>query len=334
MKKVICLLLLCSQLHSQCEECFIIRGDANCDGSVNIADVLAIAGGTWSNGDAADVNDDGAVNVTDSVYLSAFLFQGGPAPPCPGLEGGRDCTQDVLELCCSPPLNLSEWPLPNKAIGGVLFGTPVWGEQNTLTVIPYNNGDNQLFRVTVINPVSCDHHETWDIAYMPWSVTDAQGFTRKRLRTGVQKVKLLFRADPIFYRGAVCQVGQIYCDGRNFLLMQLNPLRLRITVSGGQSFEVTYYDQRTLTYVRYPSGGQCALSGPSVKSDPLSVDLDITEQLEGLGIDDCSVKYITKVEAFDVSFIFSRDGGDDIATFEAITADIKAEVRYDWCYCP
>lgn len=29
-----------------------------------------------------DVNGDGTINVTDGVYLSSFLFQGGPPPPC------------------------------------------------------------------------------------------------------------------------------------------------------------------------------------------------------------------------------------------------------------
>lgn len=29
-----------------------------------------------------DVNDNGVINITDAIYLSNYLFQGGPQPPC------------------------------------------------------------------------------------------------------------------------------------------------------------------------------------------------------------------------------------------------------------
>jgi hypothetical protein len=63
-------------------------GDANNDGSIDVADVLFLVnylflGGSgpdpWENGDA---NCDGEIDVEDIVFLITYLFQGGAAP-CP-----------------------------------------------------------------------------------------------------------------------------------------------------------------------------------------------------------------------------------------------------------
>ena len=66
-----------------------IRGDANSDGLVNIADgvTILLAGfgqvGTQCQR-AHDVNGDGVVTaVADAVWLFSFIFQGGPPPPGP-----------------------------------------------------------------------------------------------------------------------------------------------------------------------------------------------------------------------------------------------------------
>lgn len=67
-----------------------VRGDANVDGSVNLADAFAILNALFIWGsfhylaceDAADANDDGAVNITDAVFTLNHLFIGGrPIPP-------------------------------------------------------------------------------------------------------------------------------------------------------------------------------------------------------------------------------------------------------------
>lgn len=79
-----------------------VRGDANADGDVNIADPIAVLNCLFRGGPcptcrkAADANDDAAVNLTDSVYTLMFLFRGGAAPPSPfpscGLGTGTlDC---------------------------------------------------------------------------------------------------------------------------------------------------------------------------------------------------------------------------------------------------
>lgn len=79
-----------------------IRGDANCDGTVNTADIafitayIAGAGSAPVNPDASDVNDDGVIHVGDAIYLSNFLFSGG-APPLPPFPApGQDPTPDGL----------------------------------------------------------------------------------------------------------------------------------------------------------------------------------------------------------------------------------------------
>lgn len=66
------------------------RGDANNDKSVNNTDVIFISNYLYNGGptppcmNQADVNDDGAVNGSDPVYLSNWLFSDGPPPPAPG----------------------------------------------------------------------------------------------------------------------------------------------------------------------------------------------------------------------------------------------------------
>lgn len=73
------------------EHNIVKRGDSNNDGTVNGADVSHLGNYLWTqDGPAppclnqADVNDDGAIDLSDQIYLLAWLFQGGPAPPFPG----------------------------------------------------------------------------------------------------------------------------------------------------------------------------------------------------------------------------------------------------------
>ena len=88
-----------------------IRGDANIDRAVNIADALKILGTLFSGGtpfscmDAADVNDDGAVNIGDAAKLLIVLFQGGDMPRGTVLgEPERDATRDRLDCAFYPRL--------------------------------------------------------------------------------------------------------------------------------------------------------------------------------------------------------------------------------------
>ena len=67
------------------------RGDANLDGTFNIADAIRILDalfGTPSTplgcDDAGDANDDGTLNIADAISALGSLFSGNPPPPAPG----------------------------------------------------------------------------------------------------------------------------------------------------------------------------------------------------------------------------------------------------------
>jgi hypothetical protein len=65
-----------------------IRGDANGDGEINIADVTYLINYLFAEGSApdplwvGDANCDGVVNIADVTYLVNYLFIGGPPPGC------------------------------------------------------------------------------------------------------------------------------------------------------------------------------------------------------------------------------------------------------------
>ena len=83
---------------SRKSEEFFIRGDANGDGEVNIADLSYLANYLCQDGpapdplDAGDVNDDENVSCKDILYLADFLFRNGTMPPPPYPEPGPDPT--------------------------------------------------------------------------------------------------------------------------------------------------------------------------------------------------------------------------------------------------
>ena len=66
-----------------------IRGDANADGLINIADAVYLLNYLFTGGPApeplaaGDANCDGKVDIADVVYLVNYLFLGGPPPGCP-----------------------------------------------------------------------------------------------------------------------------------------------------------------------------------------------------------------------------------------------------------
>ncbi|MGQ9592611.1 MAG: hypothetical protein ACUVYA_20215 [Planctomycetota bacterium] len=66
-----------------------IRGDANADGVLTVADAIAtlrslFLGGEWPGClGSADANGDEGVDIADAVFSLLFLFGGGAAPPAP-----------------------------------------------------------------------------------------------------------------------------------------------------------------------------------------------------------------------------------------------------------
>lgn len=79
-----------------------LRGDANEDLNVNVADAvfiltyLFLQGSSGSCLDAMDVNDSGSVNIADGIRLLEFLFVSGDPPEAPWPSPGEDPTPDSL----------------------------------------------------------------------------------------------------------------------------------------------------------------------------------------------------------------------------------------------
>jgi subtilisin family serine protease len=65
----------------------VLRGDANGDGAINTGDPVYLIAYIFKGGPAppsvyqGDANADGQVNVADAVYLIYYIFKGGPPPP-------------------------------------------------------------------------------------------------------------------------------------------------------------------------------------------------------------------------------------------------------------
>jgi hypothetical protein len=85
-----------------------IRGDGNNDGSMDIADVVAMLAQIFGSApqadclDAMDANDSGQLDIADPVYLLNYLFGVGPIPPpSPYPDCGEDPTTSDALLCSS-----------------------------------------------------------------------------------------------------------------------------------------------------------------------------------------------------------------------------------------
>lgn len=103
MRKVICALCLCAVGVIQAgvidDSDIWKRGDANHSGGVNIADAIYINAFLFQGGPAppcmneADANDDAHLDGSDAAYLINWLFGGGSAPPAPG-SYNTTCTHE------------------------------------------------------------------------------------------------------------------------------------------------------------------------------------------------------------------------------------------------
>ncbi len=85
------------------------RGDANADGSMNIADAIFVLSYLFADGpappclEAAETNDDNLMDLADGVYVLQHLFVSAPPPPTPFPECGVDATNGALPCRRFPP---------------------------------------------------------------------------------------------------------------------------------------------------------------------------------------------------------------------------------------
>ncbi len=90
-----------------------IRGDANGDGVINIADVIFDLNVLFSQEsgnchDARDANDDGSNDIADTIFILDFLFSvTGNSPSAPWSDCGTDPTTDALD-CTGPVTSCPE----------------------------------------------------------------------------------------------------------------------------------------------------------------------------------------------------------------------------------
>lgn len=79
-----------------------IRGDANRDGTVNLADPIFVLDELFGQGnpsscpDASDANDDGRLDIADPIAMLDLLFKEDHFLPPPMSSPGADATGDVL----------------------------------------------------------------------------------------------------------------------------------------------------------------------------------------------------------------------------------------------
>ncbi len=105
------------------------RGDVNCDGSIDVGDVVHLINCLFISGpcpippELGDVNCDGVVDIGDVVYLINYLFFGGP-PPCEGkgalsLRSGLELYKDKApaQVGLSSP-SLSKEGIVNVSVFG------------------------------------------------------------------------------------------------------------------------------------------------------------------------------------------------------------------------
>jgi hypothetical protein len=79
-----------------------IRGDANGDKSIDLTDARVTLSFLFLGEhaphclDASDFNDDGILNISDPIATLLFKFLGGPPPPTPWPDAGKDPTSDAM----------------------------------------------------------------------------------------------------------------------------------------------------------------------------------------------------------------------------------------------
>jgi hypothetical protein len=192
--------------------CLFVRGDANCDGSVNMTDCVTIMD-CYQNGncpgrlDAADVNDDGVVNQDDWQYLLTYLFDiGSLAPQAPFPDPGYDCTADNLDPICSTRVgalnderrpdidclnvvdvddSVTNWDRP--ANGG-LGGTDITCFMNDWADIFHQNKREEC------EPGFGTRQNTWDARFFLWS-GNSKIFSPPKLLLGVQEIDVWFNVN-------------------------------------------------------------------------------------------------------------------------------------------
>ncbi len=151
-----------------------VRGDANIDGMVNLADGIRVLDYLFLSAsldcmDAADTNDDESVNIADPIVLFAYLFLFAPPPPAPFPACGPDPTNDLVLGClnsdiCAPPTD--------RAAGSHILRRIAYGPTPT-ELIEIETIGADTFIATQLDPLSIPENPqvAAKIAALPISAT-------------------------------------------------------------------------------------------------------------------------------------------------------------------
>ena len=91
------------------DELVFRRGDANADGTVDMADSSFIGVYAYQQGPApgcmndADANHDGVVDGADAYYVANWFLNGSTAPPAPGPFATACSTSPSPTISCDNP---------------------------------------------------------------------------------------------------------------------------------------------------------------------------------------------------------------------------------------
>ena len=136
-----------------------VRGDANANGVVEMADALVILGKLYLGDDkvrcddAADANDDGAVEMNDAVQILNFLFGGG-RPPAGGPAGETQADDSPDRLGCAVTRELDTVPSePPFARTEVIEPEPVVLLRKAAQVSPQPVGRAPVLRPVAVPPL-------------------------------------------------------------------------------------------------------------------------------------------------------------------------------------
>jgi hypothetical protein len=342
------LVLFSAAAYGQCDSCadgsaYLMRGDVDNDGSLTVTDLGLVFSSTV---DAGDVNDDGSINITDVSYLSAYMFQQGPPPPCPFPLCGLDCTADDIDVCCSPPLSANA---PGGYDNIVMEATELESEDQSLPEwdrplcgLPNCSGDPD---VTIEDDqFDIEHYQAHDcegiVLRNRWNFTwaggnDAIKMTENRVDNGVQTPEVDVLLSATFSAATPCTIGSGQCQaGTNVIRVLLPSVAwVKLTGKARQLCNVTWSDSETsLVYKYWQKAGTCQIASndPQNQASVGSVDLGpVLDQLDECNEDD--------IESVEMNFLhvdwFTTGTSPDLSEDESCELSVSLSHTYEWCNC-
>jgi hypothetical protein len=178
-----------------CDEGTFIRGDTNCDGDVDVSDLVYLGDYLYQSGetpdrlDSGDFDDDGEVGVTDLTLLGYFLYQSGDPPCCPYPDEDKDTVGaevgDDLDNCVSQPSDVTLTLTGDEIARGYCDNRWTLWPLGTSTREFCGTDDNEA-KIVTSDGSSCESPKMCSLWDVTWDVDDGGGFTAGRLSNQIQ----------------------------------------------------------------------------------------------------------------------------------------------------